>query len=850
MITLFESKTILRASALLAIFGSASVQIACGSDSNATGPSPSSFTTGGSSGTGGTDGGVSGSGGGFNSGGFSSGGFSGSQSSGGSGGSLSSGGAGGSPSSGGSSGSATGGSPGGTPDAGDGGTCIQPSAPTLDPTIFPACKIATLPNCTDGRCVPNGLVPSSAQALLADCDATDKCAPSIFVSYNNLYTSPTCVSVDGAEGRCLSECIPLVSQQATFLPKANCGDGQLCAPCFDPRTGDDTGACHQGCDTGPKDPPKLFDKCCGGQGACVPKTLVPAADLTLLGPDTCTDSTALCAPNKLSQPGYVPATCKSISGIEGRCLADCIPQVASDASELPKDTCDTGELCAPCYDPFTGKDTGACTQNGDKPVNPPTTFPQCCSDLGHCIPTNALSSAQVSELGADTCTTGDLCAPDVFAEPGETAAKCSATLGGLDAEGRCIPNCVPLVQKQASELSQGSCVANMLCAPCYDPVTGKSTDACSQNGDKPVDPPKTFTGCCALNGTDRGACIPTALVPPADVSTLGTDTCTGTNQLCAPTELVDPTYKPPSCNSLGGLEGRCLPDCIPQVAAQKSELPQSTCVAGDLCAPCYDPFTGKDTGACTQNGDKPTNPAGTFPQCCGDLGHCIPTASLSSAQQSELGADTCSTGNLCAPDIFAEPGDTATSCTAALGGLDAEGRCVPPCVPAIQKQASELAQGTCPANTLCAPCYDPVSGASTDACSQNGDAPKQPAKTFPGCCTRNNAPRGACVPTSLVPTSEASALPQDTCDTGSLCAPDLKAEDPTAKFKSCHIGASLACTLQASLSGGCDGACVPDCLPPSSEKSFLTQGPCAAGELCAPCVDPTSSTGARTGACD
>jgi len=182
--------------------------------------------------------------------------------------------------------------------------------------------------------------------------------------------------------------------------------------------------------------------------------------------------------------------------------------------------------------------------------------------------------------------------------------------------------------------------------------------------------------------------------------------------------------------------------------------------------------------------------------------------------------------------------------------LNAEGRCVPACVPSVQKQASELAQATCPSDTLCAPCYDPVTGASTSACSQNGDSPKQTAKTFPGCCALNGTSRGSCVPTSLVPTSEQSILPQDTCATNSLCAPTLKAEDQTAKFPSCHIAPSFACTLQASLSGGCDGACVPDCLAPSSEKAFLTQGSCKTGELCAPCVDPTSSTGARTGACD
>jgi len=46
---------------------------------------------------------------------------------------------------------------------------------------------------------------------------------------------------------------------------------------------------RKGCDTGPKDPPKPFTKCCSGRGSCVAKDLVPAADVALLGKDTCAE---------------------------------------------------------------------------------------------------------------------------------------------------------------------------------------------------------------------------------------------------------------------------------------------------------------------------------------------------------------------------------------------------------------------------------------------------------------------------------------------------------------------------------------------------------------------------------
>jgi len=80
-----------------------------------------------------------------------------------------------------------------------------------------------------------------------------------------------------------------------------------------------------------------------------------------------------------------------------------------------------------------------------------------------------------------------------------------------------------------------------------------------------------------------------------------------------------------------------------------------------------------------------------------------------------------------------DPANPAQKCTASLGGFNAEGRCIPSCVPAIQAQASRLAQDDCTqAGTLCAPCYDPITGADTGACTQAGDAPV-PAGGREGC---------------------------------------------------------------------------------------------------------------------
>lgn len=76
---------------------------------------------------------------------------------------------------------------------------------------------------TNNLCVPITLTGSLGKALLTKCK-----------------------SINGAEGRCTSACVPIVAEQAAILPKDVCTGNDLCAPCFDPRTGDDTLACRKG----------------------------------------------------------------------------------------------------------------------------------------------------------------------------------------------------------------------------------------------------------------------------------------------------------------------------------------------------------------------------------------------------------------------------------------------------------------------------------------------------------------------------------------------------------------------------------------------------------------------------
>jgi hypothetical protein len=345
------------------------------------------------------------------------------------------------------------------------------------------------------HCLEDSRVPGELKPFVAACDSGGYCIPDSFLTTGAAEPPQTC-SAFGGDGVCLSRCIPQVSENAGLLRKETCaGADELCVPCISPLDNKPTGACdllelatcvgddkgdNGGTSTACDDPatcnydancPPLIDPTtlasCGADAHCVDPALVTdPAQSSRLG--KCSDGVKLCVPDVFIKTGgkFTAATCKSVGGAEGRCLSRVLPDVKAQDALLPQDTCTANEKCTPCYDPITGKETGACRLSCDTgPTKPAVTFPQCCDSRAHCVPTSAIPDAQEDNLDDDSCATGNLCVPDQILL-NQTIPTCTANsliLGNYT--GVCLSDCFSF-GIQGLALSRGSCASNFKCAPC------------------------------------------------------------------------------------------------------------------------------------------------------------------------------------------------------------------------------------------------------------------------------------------------------------------------------------------------------------------------------------------------
>jgi hypothetical protein len=393
----------------------------------------------------------------------------------------------------------------------DGQSCTG-TVPRVDPSSLPSC-------CTTGaaHCAPGQYVPASDQSQLAPCSG-GFCVPDKFIASGDTYVPPACTSLNNAQGVCLSVCIPQVAQYQAILPQDNCDPDERCAPCVNPLTQQSSGACQLGQGSGagnctggaggdastPPPPPRqdaavacpytgppLLDpsslpSCDPSGGAhCLQASLVPPAEAAKLGP--CPNNGGLCVPDVFieSDGNFIPKTCTSVAGAEGRCLEEVIPQVAAQSSQLPVDLCQSFERCVLCFSPLDGSDTGACRLSCDPgPTKPAVVFKDCCTPDhasttdGKCVPIANIPQSQQNDLDTDECANNkELCVPTEILEPGFAPPSCTADnffVGNYS--GVCLSTCLDFGLQNLG-ISQGSCDNIHECVPCVNPTNGQPTGA-------------------------------------------------------------------------------------------------------------------------------------------------------------------------------------------------------------------------------------------------------------------------------------------------------------------------------------------------------------------------------------
>lgn len=153
-----------------------------------------------------------------------------------------------------------------------------------------------------------------------------------------------------------------------------------------------------------------------------------------------------------------------------------------------------------------------------------------CTDicpLGSCVSAAVLPN-QGSQFAACQ-NSNDRCLPSFLIETG-LSVRFKTCHSVANAEGRCLPKCLPLVAGQVFPVPRDTCLDTELCIPCYNPIDGTPNGVCTYACDPgPTEQPVTFPGCC--NGA--GVCLDATILPASDRARLQTESCAA-NELCAP----------------------------------------------------------------------------------------------------------------------------------------------------------------------------------------------------------------------------------------------------------------------------------------------------------------------------
>lgn len=392
--------------------------------------------------------------------------------------------------------------------------CSDPSSPS---TIEPL-DLASLPSCAcqaggKARCVVRSKVPEPLSKQLADCDgAAGVCVPETILTSR---AEPPSCKTSGAEGRCVSLCVPKVAKYAEVLTQGDgdaCAADERCVPCTMP-DGAPSGVCDIGepapssCEgsggggdggapaapgeiscpfTGAEMDVSKMPVCAPG-GRCVSEGFLEDA---VKDPKTRAElrsrlaacATGLCVPEAyLKKYGqHKPEACASFAGIEGRCFSTVFKDVSAQRDLLQRDVCGDDERCVPCFNPADGAPTGACTTvKCDAATKAPPALKDCCKKRGEmrgkCVPREDVPSQLRSRLSDEDCDDDtELCVPRKNLDLADVPVACTARSGGA---GVCVSDCVEFGLFEGLLLSQGGCPTAETCVPCVHPTTKQPTGA-------------------------------------------------------------------------------------------------------------------------------------------------------------------------------------------------------------------------------------------------------------------------------------------------------------------------------------------------------------------------------------
>ncbi|HVH47732.1 MAG TPA: hypothetical protein VM925_35595 [Labilithrix sp.] len=389
---------------------------------------------------------------------------------------------------------------------------------TAAPTKVEKVDIATLNACEckaggKAHCVARSKMPDALSNQLALCDGqTGGCVPDTIIQSGG--EPPPACKTSGADGRCLSLCVPNVEKYAEILTRgddSSCAEDEKCIPCMRP-DGSSSGICEIGrqgsCTDGGVVAPATGVSCpftgtemdvsqmpiCAPGGRCVSEALL---DLAITNEQTKTELKArlatcaigYCVPEEyLKKYGqHKPAACKTFAGIEGRCFSTVFKDIDAQKDLLQRDVCSENERCIPCFNPADGSPSGACTTvSCDAPTTTPPTLKDCCMQQGQmrgkCFPRTDIPTEYQSRLSDYECDdTTELCVPSENVDLKSVPALCkpstspsSPTTGG---NGVCVSNCIKFTILENIVLQQGSCRSDQTCIPCKHPQNGQPTGA-------------------------------------------------------------------------------------------------------------------------------------------------------------------------------------------------------------------------------------------------------------------------------------------------------------------------------------------------------------------------------------